>query len=48
MTPVAQQANLLVMGPGNYVFRDYMKAGALLSLLVFMAVMACLPLFFRT
>lgn len=47
MTPVAQQANLLVMGPGNYVFRDYMKAGALLSLLVFMAVMVCLPLFFR-
>jgi len=47
MTPVAQQANLLVMGPGNYVFKDYVKAGTLLSLLLFAAVMLFLPLAFR-
>lgn len=46
MTPLAQQANLLVMGPGNYVFRDYLHAGSLLSLLVLIVVMACMPLFF--
>lgn len=48
MTPVAQQANLLVMGPGNYVFKDYVKAGTVLSLLMFAAVMLLMPLFFRT
>jgi di/tricarboxylate transporter len=48
MTPVAQQANLLVMGPGNYVFKDYMKAGMFLSLLMFAAVMLFMSLFFRT
>lgn len=35
MTPVAQQANLIVMGPGYYSFKDYMIAGAGLSLVVF-------------
>jgi len=47
MTPVAQQANLLVMGPENYLAKDYMKAGIGLSLLVFAAVMVFLPLFWR-
>ncbi|MGB7295775.1 MAG: SLC13 family permease [Candidatus Aminicenantales bacterium] len=40
MTPVGQQANLLVMGPGNYVPGDYLKSGFGLSLLVFFAAMA--------
>lgn len=44
MSPVAQQANLLVMGPGNYMTRDYVKAGLGLNLLVFAAVMIFLPL----
>lgn len=44
MSPVAQQANLLVMGPGNYLTRDYVKAGLGLSLLVFAAAMVFLPL----
>lgn len=44
LSPVAQQANLLVMGPGNYTPRDYVRAGAVLSLLMFAAVMIFLPL----
>jgi di/tricarboxylate transporter len=44
MSPVAQQANMLVMGPGNYVARDYVRAGLGLSVIVFAAVMIFLPL----
>ncbi len=45
MTPVAQQANLIVMGPGYYTFKDYMKAGAGLSALAFLGFMLSLFLF---
>jgi di/tricarboxylate transporter len=45
MSPVAQQANLLVMGPGNYEFRDYIKVGFGLSIVVFIGVMLFLPLY---
>ncbi len=44
MSPVAQQANMLVMGPGNYSAGHYVKAGFGLSLLVFAAVVVVLPL----
>ena len=44
MSPVAQQANLLVMGPGNYVTRDYIRAGLGLSLLVFAVSLVYLSL----
>lgn len=47
VSPLAQQANLLVMGPGNYVFKDYIKAGAILSIIVFAAVMVFMPLFWK-
>ena len=47
MTPMAQQANLLVMGPGNYEVKDFMKVGLGLSLLVFAAAMVFLPMFWR-
>ena len=45
MTPVAQQANLLVMGPGNYEFKDYIKVGFGLTIVVFIGVMLFLPLY---
>ncbi len=45
MTPVAQQANLLVMGPGNYEFKDYIKVGFGLSVVVFIGVILFLPLY---
>jgi len=31
VTPFAHQANLIVMGPGNYRFMDYVKVGILLT-----------------
>jgi len=34
ITPIGYQTNLMVMGPGGYRFRDYMRVGAPLSVLV--------------
>jgi di/tricarboxylate transporter len=39
MTPVAQQPNLVVMGPGSYSVKDYLKAGAGMSAVVFLSFM---------
>ncbi len=47
MTPVAQQANLLVMGPGNYEFKDYLKVGVGISLVIFAGLMLFLPLIWK-
>jgi di/tricarboxylate transporter len=44
VTPFAHQANLIVMGPGNYRFSDYTKVGALLSIVVFVVILFTLPL----
>ena len=33
-TPIGYQTNLLVMGPGHYSFKDYMRAGIPLMILV--------------
>ena len=44
VTPFAHQANLIVMGPGNYRFNDYVKVGSLLTLVVFIATLITLPL----
>ena len=45
MTPISHPANLLVMGPGGYRFKDYMKVGGLLTLVVFIVIMVVVPLF---
>jgi di/tricarboxylate transporter len=44
LTPVAHQANVLVMGPGGYRFGDYFKAGLPLNLLVFAVTLLIVPL----
>lgn len=44
-TPIAHPANLLVMGPGGYGFRDYVRLGVPLTLVVFATVMALLGVF---
>ena len=36
MTPIAYQTNLMVYGPGNYRFMDYVRFGALLSLVLWL------------
>lgn len=42
-SPWAHPANLLIMGPGGYRFRDYLRVGIPLTLLVFLTAMVVLP-----
>jgi di/tricarboxylate transporter len=44
-SPISHPANILVMGPGGYRFVDYLKVGVPLTIVVFIAVMILLPLF---
>ena len=45
MTPISHPANLLVMGPGGYRFKDYIKVGGVLTLVVLIIIMVVVPLF---
>jgi di/tricarboxylate transporter len=45
LTPLGHPVNMLVMGPGGYTFRDFLKAGLPLTLVTFAAVMIALPIF---
>ena len=44
MTPLAHPVNVLVMAPGGYSFRDYIKAGLPLTILVTLIVIVFLPI----
>ena len=44
-SPISHPANILIMGPGNYRFTDYIRAGVPLTLIVFLIVMLLLPVF---
>jgi len=44
MTPISHPANILVMGPGGYRFKDYIKVGGLLTLVVLAVLVFLLPL----
>lgn len=46
MTPHGYQTNLMVMAPGGYTFRDYLRAGAPVTLAYLVAAGWLLPLFF--
>lgn len=45
ITPLGHPVNILVMGPGGYRFRDYLRVGLPLTLLLFGVIMLCLPVF---
>jgi di/tricarboxylate transporter len=45
ITPLSHAVNVLVMSPGGYNFRDYMKIGIPLAAILFVVVMAVLPIF---
>lgn len=47
ITPLGHPVNILVMGPGGYSFRDYMKIGIPLTLILFIVVMIILPLYWK-
>ena len=45
-TPIASPGNTLVLGPGGYRFGDYVKAGIPLQVLLMLATLLVVPLFF--
>jgi di/tricarboxylate transporter len=45
MSPVGHPANLLVMSPGGYRFKDYIKVGLPLTLVVLVTTLLVLPFF---
>lgn len=44
-SPISHPANVLVMGPGGYRFVDYVKLGVPLTLVILVAVLLLLPVF---
>jgi di/tricarboxylate transporter len=45
MTPMSHPVNVFVMGPGGYRFRDFVRVGLPLTLLLFLTVLVVLPIF---
>ncbi len=45
LTPLGHPVNILVMGPANYRFRDFLKVGLPMSLILFVVTLLVLPLF---
>ncbi|MEM8749774.1 MAG: SLC13 family permease [Pseudomonadota bacterium] len=45
-TPVGYQTNLLVLGPGRYRFKDYLRAGVPLILLLWLTFTFTAPMFY--
>jgi di/tricarboxylate transporter len=45
LTPISHSANMLVMGPGGYKFKDYARVGLPLTLLLFGVLLVALPVF---
>ncbi|RPJ40219.1 MAG: hypothetical protein EHM19_14025 [Candidatus Latescibacterota bacterium] len=46
MTPIAHESTILVMGPGQYRFRDYLLVGTPCALIVWLVTATFLPLVF--
>jgi di/tricarboxylate transporter len=46
MTPIGYQTNLMVMGPGNYKFRDYFKVGLPLTVVYTVTVLMFVKWFY--
>ncbi len=47
ITPLGHPVNILVMSPGGYSFRDYMKIGLPLTIILFIVVMLVLPIVWK-
>jgi di/tricarboxylate transporter len=43
MSPVAHQANAMVMGPGDYRYRDFLRVGAPLTLVLAAVSVVMIP-----
>jgi len=46
-TPIGHPVNVMVMGPGGYTFRDYLKVGLPLTAILFPAILVGLRLFWN-
>ena len=44
-TPVGYQTNTMVMGPGGYLVRDYLRVGVPLNLIMFVVAAILIPMF---
>ena len=44
-TPIGYQTNTIIMGPGGYTFRDYLKIGIPMNILMWIAATVMIPLF---
>lgn len=45
MTPVAHQCNAMVVGPGDYKYKDFIKVGTPLTLLLILVSLGLIPIF---
>ena len=45
-SPIGYQTNLLVMGPGHYKFRDFIRAGVPLMIILWLAYIAIAKFYF--
>jgi di/tricarboxylate transporter len=46
MSPVAHQANTMVMGPGDYRYKDFLRAGTPLTIIEYIAAFFLIPVLF--
>lgn len=44
MTPMGYQTNAIVMGPGGYGFRDFLRVGIPLSIIMWLTATICIPI----
>jgi di/tricarboxylate transporter len=47
ITPLGHPVNILVMSPGGYNFRDFIKIGLPLTIILFFVVMIILPVIWQ-
>ena len=45
MSPVAHQGNTMIMGPGHYRYRDFLRVGTPLTVVTLVVAALAIPLF---